>query len=195
MDKKNGMILMKKEAPMESLEEEVILIERAKENPEAFRPLYDKYYVQIFRFIFKKIEEEEVAADLTSAVFLKALLKLKSYRHQGFSFGAWLFKIALNEMLLYFREHKKQRNVMIGQDFLDSLQTSGNKEKEILLDRLTNAIQDLKEKEVQLIELKFWEKKSYKEIAFIMEISLPNVKVKMHRLYRKLENKIKNNSL
>ncbi len=189
------MISMKKEVGEKSKEEEIFLIEEAKQSPEAFRPLYDKYYEQVFRFIYKKIEEEEVAADLTSAVFLKALLSVKSYRHQGFSFGAWLYKIALNEMLLYFRENKRQRNVMLAPDFLNSLEPSGEEEKGIMLNKLSNAIQELNEYEIQLIELKFWEKKSYKEIAFLMELSLSNVKVKMHRLYRKLETKIKNNSL
>lgn len=183
------------EARAESREEEIVQIEKAKRSPEAFRPLYDTYYERIFRFIFQKVEEEEVAADLTSSVFLKAILKLDSYRHQGFSFGAWLYKIALNELLLYFREHKRERKVLIGKEFLDSLYTSGNEEKEKLLDKLTEAIQKLKEEEVQLIELKFWEKKSHREIAYLMELSLANVKVKMHRLYRKLENHIKNNSL
>lgn len=178
-----------------SQEEELELIEKAKAEPEAFRALYDKYYEQIFRFLYQKLEEEDLTADITSSVFLKAILNLKSYKYQGFSFGAWLYKIAFNELHLHFREHKRKRNVLISSEFFDTFDSSGNEEKQTLLDKLAKAIQTLREEEVQLIELKFWEKKSHQEIAYILDLSLPNVKVKMHRLYRKLENIIKKNSL
>jgi len=54
------------------LEEENQLIQKAKLNPSHFAPLYKKYYESIFRYINKRVDEEEVAYDITSCVFVKA---------------------------------------------------------------------------------------------------------------------------
>lgn len=174
-----------------ALSDEEVLIERAKEDPLAFQPLYDKYYDQVFRFIFSRISDEDETADVCSTVFLKALLNLKSYKHAGFPFGAWLHKIACNETLQYFRQHKRQRNFLISREFLEALYPSENELTNALLPRLQEAIQELNYREVQLIELKYWEKKGYQEIAYIMDISVANAKTKMHRIYKKLEIQLK----
>lgn len=166
-------------------------IERAKEDPAAFQPLYDRYYEQIFKFIFYRISDEDQASDLCSAVFLKALLKIKTYEDKGFSFGAWLYKIACNETLQFFRQYKQQRAVMISQEFMEGLYPSEKEPDDILLAKLQQAIQELDYQEVQLIELKYWEKRSYKEIAYIMSMSVANAKTKMHRIYKKLEKRLK----
>ena len=67
-------------------------IQKAQENPAFFRPLYERYYNQIFRFIYKRCLEEDVAADVCSQVFLKAMQKLGSYQFKGVPFSAWLYQ-------------------------------------------------------------------------------------------------------
>lgn len=185
------MIFIKEKLKPPALDDEEFLIEKARENPAAFQPLYDQYYEPIFRFIYARIADEEEAADLCSAVFLKALQHLKTYEHKGFSFGAWLYKIAYNETLQYFRRHKRQRTVLISEEFLDTLYPAENELRHLLISKLLEAIQELNYQEVQLIELKYWEKKGYQEIAYIMGISVTNAKTKMHRTYKKLETQLK----
>ena len=53
-------------------------IQAAKKNPAQFRPLYDRYYESIFKFIIRRTGEEAQAADLCSKVFLKAMQRLDS---------------------------------------------------------------------------------------------------------------------
>lgn len=79
-------------------------IERAKENPRWFEPLYDKYFSQIFRFLHKRHADEIITAELCSEVFYKALTKIKYYKDKGFPFSSWLYKIALNESNQAFRK-------------------------------------------------------------------------------------------
>lgn len=173
------------------LEREASIIARAQKEPAAFKPLYDYYYESIFRFIYAKIPDEAETADLTSTVFLKALVNLSQYESRGYPFGTWLYKIAYNETLQYFRKHKRQRNLLISKEFIGNLYPDSTEKKHELISKLEEAIQDLDNKEVQLIELKYWEKRAYSEIAFILDISVSNAKTRMSRIYKKLEKKLK----
>ena len=74
------------------------LINLAKKNSKYFEPIYKKYHEQIFRFVYQRLNNEDDAADITSQVFLKALLNLEKYEFRGFPFSSWLYRIALNEV-------------------------------------------------------------------------------------------------
>jgi RNA polymerase sigma-70 factor (ECF subfamily) len=68
-----------------SKQSQVLIIEQqlilaAQNNPARFAPLYDKYHRQIFLFIFKRVKNEDLAGDITSRVFLKALLNIKKFK-------------------------------------------------------------------------------------------------------------------
>lgn len=184
------MFLTKEKTSPSALEKESFLIAQARKEPAAFKPLYDFYYESIFRFIYARLADEEEAADICSTVFLKALVNLPKYESQGYPFGTWLYKIACNETLQYFRKHKKQRKLLISPEFLDALYPESNNKIHKLISKLEDAIQELDQKEVQLIELKYWEKRAYKEIAYIMDISIANAKTKMSRIYKKLAHKL-----
>jgi RNA polymerase sigma-70 factor (ECF subfamily) len=69
-------------------EDELAIIERAKRNPEHFAPLYRKYHEAIFRYVFKRVDEEESAYDITSCVFIKALTNLPKYEYRGIPFSS-----------------------------------------------------------------------------------------------------------
>ena len=92
---------------------EEMQIRAAQEYPAKFSVLYDKYYKFLFLFIFKRTREEELTADITSQVFLKAMLHLKKYQFRGLPFSAWLFRIALNEIHSHYRKQKNHRTISI----------------------------------------------------------------------------------
>jgi RNA polymerase sigma-70 factor (ECF subfamily) len=91
------------------IKEEWQQVEAARKDVNAFRPLYDKYFDRIFRFIYRRTENEEVTADLTSQTFLKALKKLDKYSFKGVPFSAWLYRIADNEVKAFYRLSFKKR--------------------------------------------------------------------------------------
>ena len=68
------------------LEEEHQIIEKAKLNPSHFAPLYKKYYESIFRYINKRVDEEETAYDITSCVFCESTYEYQSLRISWSSF-------------------------------------------------------------------------------------------------------------
>lgn len=86
---------------------EAELIQKAiSGDSNAFANLYDTYVDEIYRFILHRVGNQQTAEDLTSQVFLKAWDNLGRYKMRGSPFGAWLFKIARNIVIDYYRTQK-----------------------------------------------------------------------------------------
>lgn len=81
-------------------------VELAMRDPQAFAPLYARYFDAIYRYTYRRLRDPERAADATSQVFLKAIASLQSYR--GGSFKSWLFTIAHNTVIDSVRRTKPQ---------------------------------------------------------------------------------------
>ena len=171
-------------------------VKAAQENNAKFRVLYDRYYERIFRFVYQRIEEMQAAADITSQVFFKAMINLKDYTFKGTPFSAWLFRIASNELNMEFRRNKVNRSVNIESigDIQSVIEDAGEEYSEEKMGKLIEVLAELKEDEVSLIEMRFFEKRSFREISNIMAISENNAKVKVHRVLKKLARLISNNN-
>lgn len=177
-----------------TIEDEQKLIEKAKRNSADFRPLYELYYKSIFLFVLRRIGDKELTADITSQVFLKALQGIGKYIDQGVPFSAWLYRIAINEVNMFFRIQKRERFVTVEAEKLTHLHEELTSElsAEHLKDRLSAMLQKLSETELHLIELRFFEQLSFKEISGILAITEVNAKVKVYRTLDKLKKYFKN---
>lgn len=189
--KKGRMSLTRKTVSTERMQEEWLEIQAAQQNPAHFRSLYNRYYEPIFRFIFRRTAAEELTADLCSQVFLKAMQNLKDYTFQGVPFSAWLYRIASNEISQYYRQQQKNRVVSIDEvnlsGMLDEMEEPPD---DGLRDLLVGALDELKERDIQLIEMRFFEQRPFKEIAEIMDITESNAKVRTYRILERLKKKI-----
>jgi RNA polymerase sigma-70 factor (ECF subfamily) len=170
-----------------TISEDAAMVAKAKEDMSHFEGLYKKYYSLIFRFIRKRITNQEQANDITSQVFLKAMLKLGDYKHQGFPFSSWLYRIALSEMGNLFRSESTERALRVdyklSEELFSEIGTSAENSDALELGRAMNA---LSEEHLNMLEMRYFEKIKLKEIAQIMNISESNAKVKMHRIINKL---------
>ncbi len=170
------------------LEDEMSLIEIAKKDPRQFAPLYKKYHEAIFRYVYKRVDDEEAAYDITSCVFVKALASLPKYEFRGVPFSSWLFRIAKSELYQSFRDKKAQRTVSLDSvtivQFIDELNEDFSEEQRITL---LNSLKLLKDHQLQLIEMRFFEKRSFKEIGEIVGLTENNAKVKTFRTLVKLK--------
>lgn len=170
------------------MEEELSWIRRAQNDPECFGPLYKKYHEQIFRYIYQRMDDEETAFDITSQVFMKALNNIKRYEYRGLPFSSWLYRIAKSELYQSFRDKKAERTVNIDScqlfEIIDEFDDDTSEENK---KRLFDSLAKLKEKDMQIIELRFFEKRSFKEIGEILEITENNAKVKAFRSLEKLK--------
>lgn len=175
----------------DAMQEEWALIRAAQQNPAAFRPIYDQYFETIFRFIYRRTADQNLSADICSQVFLKALQKLKAYQFKGVPFSAWLYRIASNEVAQHYRDSKKNRVVSIEQTNLGSLvEEIEVNNQEALSHAMIQAIDQLKPDALQLIEMRFFEQRPFKEIADILGLTESNAKVKTYRILERLKKTI-----
>lgn len=186
-----GMRTSKKTVSQEAMEAEWLEVQAAQNDPVMFRPLYQRYFDPVFRFIYRRTADEALSADLCSQVFLKALQRLGSYTFQGVPFSAWLFRIASNEVAQYYRQSKKNRVVSVEETtFADVIDELHEPDNEQLRTALIGALDQLKEDDLQLIEMRFFERLAFKEIADIMGITESNAKVRTYRILERMKKQI-----
>jgi RNA polymerase sigma-70 factor (ECF subfamily) len=158
----------------------------AKNNPLGFEPLYTKYYPDILRFVYRRIENLDDCREVTATVFTKSLLNIDKYKNQGFPFSSWLYRIALNEISQFYRDADKMRVISIDEKGIKNIaEESGQWDNEQYF-ILKKSLQLLSEDELRLIELRFFEGRSFAEICQILEITENNAKVKTYRALDKL---------
>ena len=175
----------------EQLEEEQKMIALAQKDTSAFEWLYNKYYEQIFRFVYQRLDDKDVAFDITSQVFLNAMSALGNYQYKGVPFASWLYKIALNELHKAFRKDASLRTINIESDRLAELFETH--EEDILgeyLPALKKAMALLPLQESELIELRFFQQLSFKEIAEITDTTEANAKMRLYRVLEKLKKQL-----
>ena len=173
---------------IEAMQQEWLEIQAAQDNPSLFRPLYNRYYNQIFHFIYKRTVDEDLAADLCSQVFLKAMQKLDGYSFKGVPFSAWLFRIAANEVAQHYRKTQKSRVVSIEDHnlnhMLDEMETDDMAPYRSVL---IQSLEFLKESDLEIVELRFFEQRPFKEVADILGITESNAKVRTYRVLERLK--------
>ena len=162
------------------LNEEKELIKQAQKDPEVFAKLYDEYYPKIFGYILKRVANFEIAQDITSETFFKALKKLWQFRWRNISFGAWLYRIANSEIANYYRKNRYLVSLEILRDekgfepvalhnpeteFLEA-QEKLKQHQDFL--KIQEKISQLSIRYQEVITLRFFEKKKIKEICEIL---------------------------
>ncbi|UCE98354.1 MAG: RNA polymerase sigma factor [Dehalococcoidia bacterium] len=178
------------------LKQESLLVNRAKNDPQAFGELYDKYYPQIFGYVLKRTINFEVAQDVTSEVFFKALKNIAKFRWQGVPFSSWLYRIATNEITNSFKGDSR-RKILIEQFSASVSQYSPSPDVEIARAEeelkkhsefiaLNEAIAKLPLKYQEVITFRFFEKKQLKEIGEILDKKEGTIKSLLHRGLEKL---------
>ena len=169
----------------EDISSDLEAMEKAKQHPSAFRPIYERHYKRIYLFVLNKVYDKDLAAEVCAQVFFKALQKVGSFRDTGVPVTAWLYRIALNECTDFFRKTNKNRYVVLDDLFAnflkEEMEVEGSLEDQ-WMDALKEALSQLPEEKLQLIEMRFYEGKSFREIGEILDISESNAKVRTYRV-------------
>lgn len=174
---------------------EAELIRKAQEDHRHFGALYEKYFEQLYRFIFKRLGgDEEVSGDLVQQTFIKAMANLNKYEDRGLPFSAWLYRIAQNEVNMFFRSQKKHYFVEINDRQLTGLLHDLENDQSFSqadIEQLVTIINNLEETQLDLIELRFFQEMSFREIADIYDITEANAKMRLYRLLEKIKHQWK----
>lgn len=174
----------------QSILEEINVIRKSQQNPNEFAPIYLKYHDQIFLYINKRVDNLDLTAEITSRVFLKCLNNISKFNYQGVPFSAWLYKIAINEINQFFRQEKDYTRTVSINDFQIETLVNEIDYSEPLIDShvlIPVLLEQLDENEIQLIELRFFENRSFKEMGFLLGLTEVNAKIKTYRVLNKLK--------
>ena len=165
------------------------IIAQAKKDSLAFRPLYEKYFKRIFLFVYHRVEDRETAGDLTSQIFLKALVRIEQFNERGLPFSSWLYRIAINECTDFFRKTKRAKVVYVEEPAFHALfeEMFPENPREELEKKLHVVLQKLKPQELQIIELRFFEEMPFKTIAEVLKITETYAKVRTYRAIEKMK--------
>ncbi len=119
---------------------EVEDIRAAQKDSAKFSVLYKKYFEQIFLFVLKRVETEDIAADITSQIFLKALTNLNKYKEMGLPFSSWLFRIARNEIYDMYAHNKIELVVSVESKGISKIISEIGEDEKEDYSKLNNAL-------------------------------------------------------
>ncbi|MET8911814.1 ECF subfamily RNA polymerase sigma factor, BldN family [Micromonospora sp. NPDC004551] len=170
------------------------LVERAQAGEaEAFGLIYDRYVDTVFRFVYFRVGNRQLAEDLTSDTFLRALKRIGSFTWQGRDLGAWLVTIARNLVADHFKSGRYRLEVTTG-DVLDADREDRGPEgspEAAVVEHITNvalltAVKQLNPEQQECIVLRFLQGFSVAETARAMGKNEGAIKALQYRAVRAL---------
>ena len=151
--------------------------------------IYEDYAIKVRNYILSKVNDFNLAEDLTSDVFVKVYSKLDSFNDKKASLSTWIFTITRHTLIDYYRTRK------VNEELPEDL-TYEEDEEDICtpenLDTLKEGLKKLSDKERDLIVLHYYSKETLKNIAKKMDISYAYAKVLHAKALLKLKNSFKN---
>jgi RNA polymerase sigma-70 factor (ECF subfamily) len=179
------------------IEGEENLIDEAKNGDAgSFGKLYNHYVAPIYRFIYVKVDAREVCEDLTHEVFLSAWQNLHRYKSRGFPFSSWLYQIARNRVIDYYRLKRVHLSIETAEltktEFVQSNDPDPNRmlDTQLNIQEVKQLIKTLNADQQDVLIMKFIEGMSHAEIAKAMNKSAGAVRLIQHRAINELKKKI-----
>lgn len=171
-------------------DEKEIIRQIHKWNKDLFVDLYDLYVSKIYEFIYFKVWTKSQAEDLTSETFFKAFKSINNYKIQeGKKFSSWLYTIANNIVIDYFRALKPEHSLdelSIKYDNPDFVKNADNKQK---LTEILKFLDELGAEKKDIFIMRIWNNIPYEEIAQITGKSVNNCKQIFARTLKKIYEK------
>lgn len=173
--------------------EEGRLVKRAQQgSAEAFAGLYRANMQAIFRYIYHRVNDVQLAEDLTGDVFTRALKSMRDYRDQGKPFVAWLYRIAHARVVDYYRA--SERRPTESDVDAEPIPITTNMDENLLRRQaakaLREAISTLTDEQQQVVILRFIEGHRIEMVAEIMNKKANAIKALQHRALRSLAGRL-----
>src|SRR6266516_1215881 len=143
----------------DQLVDERHLVEAAQQNPERFAGLYELYFERIYAYVVSRVRDRSEAQDVTSEVFHQALANIRRFEWRGVPFSAWLFRIAANAIADRVQRLSREENPSA------DIASDVDMEKEEQRAQIFRLVKKLPDDQRRVVELRFVEQRSIKEIA------------------------------
>ena len=164
-----------------STDDDRLLVEAAQADPARFVELYDRYVDRVYAYISRRTGSRTVAEDITSVVFEQALTHLRRFEWRGVPFTAWLFRIAANALADHWKREGRTSpdpppDVPDEREYQDL-------ERRISLFQLVDRLPEVQR---QVIQMRFVEERSIRDVAAALDRSEGAVKQLQLRALEKL---------
>lgn len=170
------------------------LITRVKANKEVFLEIYDSHFRRIYNYVFYRMYNQIDTEDVTAQVFLSALENIDRYEHRNIPIIVWLYKIASNAVMDFYR--KKGQTVEWKETTSDLKDNESSPEivyiKKSEKEQLRQHLQQLPAMQQQAVVLRYLHNLSYKEISEIMDKTEGAIKQLLHRGLNNLRERMVN---
>ena len=176
------------------------LLHTIQNDPKKFSEIFHFYYKPIFGYILRRTGNVDDTADIAANTFLKAYTHISNFNYKGISIKVWLYRIATNEVNMYFRSRQRRntlfesaddKNILLFKNYLqqdkEELEAELHKHEQFLA--VLNALKTLPGKYQDVIALKYFEGKDNKEIAAILNLNEGTLKSLLSRGLEKLRKK------
>lgn len=167
---------------LKTLTDEVLVRLYVEGNNEAFNVLLDRYESKVFTYINFIVRNREVAEDLFQDTFMRVVATLKGGKYaEQQKFSAWLMRITHNILVDYFRHLKNEKNISNDENEVDlfndiKLADENNVETQMIkmqnLNGVERIIKMLPENQQEIINLRYYQDMSFKEIAVMLNCSI-----------------------
>jgi RNA polymerase sigma-70 factor (ECF subfamily) len=174
---------------------DVALVIATLGDPEQFGFLIERYEAKLRRYIARLgVRSSDDQADVLQETFIKAYRNLNSF-DQTLSFSSWLYRIAHNEAMTWFRRRRvrPEGNLVVDSDEILALLGNDQLPSDVVFDQRINAeqvaaaLETIDEKYRQVLVLRYFEHKEYEEISDILKIPIGSVGTLIHRGKKQLQ--------
>ena len=165
-----------------SLADEQLVSLYTEGNNDAFDILLNRYESKVFTYVSYFVRNREVAEDLFQDIFMRVVSTLRSDRYtEQQKFSSWLMRISHNIVIDYFRHQKNEKNISNDETEVDlfndiRLSDENNVETQMIRQQNLNGLQDiikmLPQNQQEIIDLRYFQEKSFKEIAVLLNCSI-----------------------
>ena len=153
----------------------------------AFGELYDAYVRKLYDFIYYKTSRKEIAEDLTSVVFMKALQNIDKYKKtETGSFAGWLYSIARNTIIDHYRSVRPNDNIDDAFDLPHHARIEEHTEASLQIEKIHAYLKTLPSVQRDIILMRVWQELPYKTIAAAVGKTEDNCKVIYSRAIKEL---------
>ncbi len=185
------------------LPDAVLIHQYVSGNEEALAQLIERHQSKVFRFIYSKVNDQEIADDIFQDTFIKVIhtLKGKNYKEEG-KFLPWVMRISHNLVIDYFRKNNRmpmQRETEEYSIFNYMVDASPNIENDLITSQIESDVKKLinalPEDQREVITLRIYQDLSFKEIAEITGVSINTALGRMRYALLNLRKNIEKNQI
>jgi RNA polymerase sigma-70 factor, ECF subfamily len=144
--------------------EERLLVEAAQKDAARFSDLYEANFERVYAYVARRVQNRSDAEDLTAEVFHQALAKIGQFEWRGVPFSAWLYRIAANAIADRWQRASREQGSPAADDPPD-VSGGANPEEVERRARVYRLVAELPDDQRRVIEMRFAEEKSIREIA------------------------------